>query len=244
MNYYEHHIGDFDTATAHLSLVEDAIYTRMLRLYYRQEGPLPTDPLAIARLIRARDEMETVKSVLHEFFRLSDDGWHNQRADEDIEKFKAKQNKARASADARWSNVKPGCERNANASETHDERNALQSPVPSPQLKANDPSDHLPAAACPHTEILALYHELLPANPRIKVWDTARSSTLRARWREDAKRQSLDYWRRFFTHVAASPFLTGKVPDRNGRPFLPGLDWLLKAANFAKVIEGRYHDAR
>lgn len=95
---------------------------------------------------------------------------------------------------------------------------------------------------CPQAEIVALYHELLPANPRMKVWDGARADALRARWREDAKRQSLDYWRRFFAHVAASPFLTGRVEDRSGRPFLPGLDWLVKSANFAKVIENRYHE--
>lgn len=95
---------------------------------------------------------------------------------------------------------------------------------------------------CPHNEIIALYHEILPANPRIKVWDGARADHLRARWREDPKRQDLDYWRRYFSHVAASPFLTGKVDGQGGRPFLPGLDWLVKASNFAKVIEGRYHD--
>ena len=100
------------------------------------------------------------------------------------------------------------------------------------------------APDCPHGEIVAMYHDLLPANPRIKVWDGDRAKALRTRWREDAKRQDLDYWRRFFAHVAASPFLTGQVEDRNGRPFLPGLDWLVKASNFAKVIEGRYHDRR
>ncbi len=96
--------------------------------------------------------------------------------------------------------------------------------------------------ACPHSDILALYHELLPANPRIKTWTEQRQANLRTRWREDIKRQSLPYWRRFFTHVAASPFLTGRTPGTNGRPFLPGLDWLVKPENFAKVIEGRYHD--
>lgn len=97
-------------------------------------------------------------------------------------------------------------------------------------------------ANCPHSDIIALYHELLPANPRIKVWDGARADSLRARWREDPKRQDLDYWRRYFAHVSASPFLTGKVEGQGGRPFLPGLDWLVKASNFAKVIEGRYHE--
>lgn len=98
------------------------------------------------------------------------------------------------------------------------------------------------ATPCPQQEIVALYHEILPANPRMKVWDGARADALRARWREDAKRQNLDYWRRFFKHVAASPFLTGRTEGSNGRPFLPGLDWLVKSANFAKVIENRYHD--
>lgn len=97
---------------------------------------------------------------------------------------------------------------------------------------------------CPHDEILALYHETLPSNPRIKVWDGARADALRARWREDPKRQTLDYWRRFFAKVAASAFLTGRAEGQGGRPFLPGLDWMVKAANFAKIIEGRYDDRR
>lgn len=96
---------------------------------------------------------------------------------------------------------------------------------------------------CPHDEIIAAYHELLPANPRIKVWDGDRAKALRTRWREDSKRQSIDYWRRFFGYVAKSPFLTGQREGSGGRPFTPGLDWLVKASNFAKIIEGRYHEA-
>jgi hypothetical protein len=100
----------------------------------------------------------------------------------------------------------------------------------------------LPPDGCPHAEIIELYHQALPANPRIKAWTGKRQSNLRTRWREDEKRQSLDYWKRFFSHVAGSPFLTGQRADRQGRPFLPGLDWLVMPENFAKVIEGRYHD--
>jgi hypothetical protein len=96
--------------------------------------------------------------------------------------------------------------------------------------------------ACPHEEIISAYHELLPANPRIKAWTGARQANLRTRWREDIKRQSLTYWRRFFSHVAASPFLTGQRSGPDGRAFTPGLDWLVKPDNFAKVIENRYHD--
>lgn len=120
----------------------------------------------------------------------------------------------------------------------------LNSPVPAPApvpvKAAASGADDTPD--CPHGEIIALYHEALPANPRIRQWTPARADMLRARWREDEKRQDLAYWQRFFAHVAASPFLTGKRTGKGERPFFAGLDWLVKAENFAKVIEARYHD--
>ena len=127
----------------------------------------------------------------------------------------------------------------ASASSSSSKSKSYQPTVDCRPADAADPPD-----PCPHQEIVALYHAALPTNPAVKVWNGTRASNLRARWREDSKRQSLDYWQRFFAHVAASPFLTGRVVDRNGRPFLPGLDWLVLPTNFAKVIEGRYHDAR
>jgi uncharacterized protein YdaU (DUF1376 family) len=237
MNYYEHHIGDYDKSTSHLTACEDGIYCRLLRRYYDTEAPLPSDLSVLQRLVRARtkEEKAAVKTVLAEFFTLANDGWHQGHCDKHIKKVQEKSEKARRSAGLRW---KAQCERNANASETHGERNALQAPSTKHQERAEA------GDACPHEEIIALYHDLLPANPRIKSWTGGRQANLRTRWREDAKRQSLDYWQRFFAHVASSPFLTGQVEDRNGRPFLPGLDWLVKPDNFAKVIENRYHDRR
>lgn len=93
MNYYEHHIGDYAAATVHLSLVEDAVYSRMLRRYYLQESPLPADWREVARLVGARseDELAAVKAVLAEFFTMADDGYRQKRADEVIAAFHAKQ---------------------------------------------------------------------------------------------------------------------------------------------------------
>lgn len=96
---------------------------------------------------------------------------------------------------------------------------------------------------CPHQEIIALYHEILPASPMIRDWTPARSAALKARWNEDTERQTLDYWRDLFTYIAKSPFLTGKVSSNGRKPFMLSLDWLVKAENFAKVREGRYEDA-
>ncbi|WP_254226305.1 hypothetical protein [Burkholderia multivorans] len=95
---------------------------------------------------------------------------------------------------------------------------------------------------CPHQQILALYHELLPANPTIRDWTPARADHLRCRWNEDPKRQTLDWWRRFFGYIGQSAFLTGRATSGNRKPFTPGLDWICKAENFAKIREGRFHD--
>lgn len=90
MNYYEHHLGDYAEATGHLSFVEDAAYSRMIRKYYASEKPLPADEKAVQRLVGARtkEEREAVATVLQEFFDLRADGWHNTRCDEEIARYK------------------------------------------------------------------------------------------------------------------------------------------------------------
>lgn len=88
MNFYKHHIGDYAAATAHLSILEDGVYSRLIRIYYRDEKPLPIDLRAVQRLACARseDEREAVQLVLEEFFVLAEDGWHSKRCDEEIAK--------------------------------------------------------------------------------------------------------------------------------------------------------------
>uniref|UniRef100_UPI003F7D84EE hypothetical protein n=1 Tax=Xanthomonas sp. 0924 TaxID=2835534 RepID=UPI003F7D84EE len=90
---------------------------------------------------------------------------------------------------------------------------------------------------CPHNEIIALYHEVLPELRAVRTWDGTRPKNLQARWRGDAQRQTLDWWRRLFAYVAKSDFLMGRVTD-----FTADLEWLIAPKNFAKVIEGKYHD--
>jgi uncharacterized protein YdaU (DUF1376 family) len=91
VNYYEHHIRDYDAATAHLSWDQDMAYARLLRWYYRKERALPADVSEACRQIRAttKAQREAVESVLREFFELREDGWHKDVCDEAIERFKA-----------------------------------------------------------------------------------------------------------------------------------------------------------
>jgi uncharacterized protein YdaU (DUF1376 family) len=92
MNYFELHIGDLTEATAHLSMVEDGAYGRLMRKYYATERPLPADVKAVQRLVGARtkEEREAVGAVLAEFFDLQEDGWHQARCDAEIAAYQEK----------------------------------------------------------------------------------------------------------------------------------------------------------
>lgn len=122
MNYYPHHIGDYVKDTAHLKMIEDGAYRRMLDLYYTSEKPLPLDRAKLYRWLRATstEEQVAVDTVLaDEFFVERDDGWHHNRCDAEIDAARAKSDKARTSAGLRWD-----CERNAKAHRTQCEGNA------------------------------------------------------------------------------------------------------------------------
>ena len=85
--------------------------------------------------------------------------------------------------------------------------------------------------------------------PYPRIWEGSRRNHLKARWRwaltprkpdgspyaTDAA-TALAFFDRFFGYVAKSDFLTG----RNGNWQGCDLGWLVKAANFAKVVSGNY----
>lgn len=83
MNYYPFHIGDYLSATRHLSWEEDAAYRRLLDTYYTTEKPLPVDLRSVCRLVMATTDgqRESVQIVLEEFFIETPEGWVNRRAD-------------------------------------------------------------------------------------------------------------------------------------------------------------------
>lgn len=84
MNFYKRHIGDYLKDTAHLTLLEHGVYSRLLDVYYTRESGIP-DAQA-ARLIGARGKEETaaLKVVLDEFFELVDGTWIQDRCEREI----------------------------------------------------------------------------------------------------------------------------------------------------------------
>lgn len=123
-------------------------------------------------------------------------------------------------------------------------------------LTVNEPSiepivsSKLPT--CPHAEILKIYSQTLPGLIQPKIWDTTREQLLKSRWHflltnkktngdpyATDKDSAIRWLTGFFEYIAKSDFLMGNV--ETDRPFKADLVWILKPANFAKIIEGKYH---
>ena len=115
MHYFQFNIGDYASHTQRLSLLEDLAYRRLLDEYYLHERPLNSGLTSVARQIGMRDHEDAVQFVLESFFQLTEDGWINKRADQEIAHYKGKIEQAskagRASAERRLNgrstNVQP-----------------------------------------------------------------------------------------------------------------------------------------
>lgn len=87
-HWYARYPGDYMRKTQHLSLMEVGAYDRLMDWYYANSKPIPKDRVQMHRICNAiaPEEQEAVDKVLHEFFKEEEDGWHNARADEELQK--------------------------------------------------------------------------------------------------------------------------------------------------------------
>ena len=252
MHYYQLNIGDYLSHTKHLDLMEDLAYRRLLDLYYLHERPLNSGIASVARQIGMRDHENEVKSVLEEFFHLSDDGWINHRADKEIKHFHGKIDQASRAG-------KASAERRMSGRSTDVQLTNNHKPITNNQIKPSicppdgelEPAPIKKLPECNHKAVIELYHENLPTMQRVEVWNETRAGYLRQRWREVAAELAqekaievgdvLNWWAEFFQSVGKSRFLTGRVNSKDGRAFVADLEWILKPSNFAKIVEGKYH---
>lgn len=101
---------------------------------------------------------------------------------------------------------------------------------------------------CPHEKIIALYHEVLPMMPTVRIWSEDRRKILAARWRTlvndkgyQSEEEGLGWFKRLFGYIRRSQFLTGEIPQKEGHTWRPDLEWIIKPKNLTKIIEGKYH---
>ena len=102
MKFYQFNPGDYLRDTAHLSLIEDAIYRRALDWLYSSEKPLPLDVVAAARLLRVADHSAALGVILAEFLTETPDGWISNRANKQIEQYQKMQQGGADGAAKRW----------------------------------------------------------------------------------------------------------------------------------------------
>jgi len=268
MKFYPHHIGDYRGGTAHLSNEEDICYRRLLDRYYDTELPLENSPRLLAR--QCRVTQSAVENVLADFFILTDDRWHNARADAEIVLWYGKSAKAKAKADARWGKtadaraaMKEQCRSNAAAllAQCTDDaarcyEDATQYPIPNTQevnlnplvdADAPTPVDKSPKIPnCPHQKLIDIFHAEATSLPRVMTLNEARKVALARLWKQvlateqdKTTERGLEYFEGYFNFVEQSDFLTGRA--KNGKDWSANFDWIIKAPNFVKIIEGTYH---
>jgi uncharacterized protein YdaU (DUF1376 family) len=243
MHFYDFNIGDYAKKTQHLTNDEDLAYRRLLDLYYDSENPITHCLATLSR--RLRIDEKSIKNVIDEFF---PDGI-NKHADEKIAEYHAYLLKQSENG------KKGGRPKNQEvAIKIEDEIK----PTDNPPLSQNNPVPTQPLTTkplttkpltnintfvgnqtpnCPHEVIINLYNELLPELPGVKVITDKRKNILKARWREDEKRQNIEFWERFFKYVRTSDFLMGK-----SGAWQASFEWLVNSTNFVKVIEGNYEN--
>ena len=265
INYYEHHLGDYAEATAHLSFIEDAAYSRLMRKVYATELPLPADIKSVQRLVgaRSKDERDAVAIVLEEFFVLEADGWHNDRCDIEISKYqkKALHNRevGKLGGRPRKTETQPVIseeptnnpvglfsEPKHNPPQTPDTSN--QTPN-SREAKASSSAAKLPT--CPTQEIIDLYHDILPNLPKVRLHTKDRVKAIRKVWewvltsskpdktrRAETADQAIAWLRNYFEHATANDFLMGRTP-RSGEHanWQCDIDFLMTDRGMKQVIE-------
>jgi len=96
VHYYKFNIAGWTLSTSHLSLIEEAIYFRLINHYYDTEKPIPLDTHSVFRRLRIGNDSDIGEAILKEFFTLTDSGWVQSRCEENLKEYKktSKKNKA------------------------------------------------------------------------------------------------------------------------------------------------------
>jgi uncharacterized protein YdaU (DUF1376 family) len=226
MNFYQHHIGDFNNATRHLTRIERSIYRDLLELYYDSEKPLTTDLDRLAKRCLVEEENRSAMAdVLAEFFELREDGYHNARADREIDAYQRMAQGGKRGASKRWGKPEdaPAI---APLSPPHAEANANHhhEPSPSPVTKEDtDVAQSAPVAASGDVALVFEFWKTTMKSPRSQL-DPKRAKLIKAALKTGYTTEQLCD---AITGCAKSPFHMG---DNDRRAKFNGLDLILRNA--------------
>ncbi|MRW85395.1 hypothetical protein GJ698_15015 [Pseudoduganella sp. FT26W] len=227
----------------------------MMLLCLRCSNTLVTlhdDELAFALRVSDEDLAQTKALFLRKNF--IDEGWNilnwDKRqftSDSSAARVKRHRDRKKAAEEGAKNKVVTLQKRETNALDTDTDTDTEELQLP---LSADADDVRL----CPVGQLLNLYHELMPLNPRVKVASDSRKAAIRARWKQaaaldcepfgyTARSAGLAAWRAFFQVCAESKFLTGQAPPSvPGKPaFIADIDFIFSPSGFAKILENKYH---
>lgn len=182
MKFYPFNMGDYAEKTAHLTWDEDAAYRKMLDWYYSTECPLPADPRAVYRKMKAdtEDRRAACDAVLNEFFTLTEEGWRHAKCDEKIAKFYAVSKSASERGKAGAEIKKAKAKLKDGGDKLQLEKNKLpNTQYPIPNTQPPTPSGEVVAAK----DDFQKFDDLLRAIPGIEKHPVAVAPSVSPLWR-------------------------------------------------------------
>lgn len=106
MNHYPRHVGDFIKDTVGLSLAERGAYTALLDQYYASEKPIQHSERYRITGAVSKSDRAAVDYVIARYFTEQPDGWHQKRANREIEAYREKVSEAKRAINTRWDRVR------------------------------------------------------------------------------------------------------------------------------------------
>lgn len=259
-------IGAYLADTMRLTTIQHGAYLLLLMAYWRERAALPDDDTELRAITKTeKSEWKQIKPVLAKFFKIENGVWWHKRVEQEMAAADARSekssSKAAKAAQARWGHQSGDAPSNAPGNapsipqalpEDVIDECPTPPPLPNEEEQANACLSPAKPPTCPHHALIDLFGQHLPTLPQPKkeLWSGANEEAMRARWRwvltatkSNGKRyaetaeQGIDWFGRFFVHVEKSDFLMG----RTEKPWTAcDLGWLMKAANFTKVVQGNY----
>jgi uncharacterized protein YdaU (DUF1376 family) len=254
MHYYKFNIADYRKDTGHLSTIEHGIYRQLIDWYYLDEQPIPEETQVVIRRLRlGSEEVTFLRNILDDFFVLGKTGYTHKRIEVEIKDYqeqveKNKNNGKLGGRPKKTQSVISGLPDESQNNPNQEPLTTNHKPIYK-DTKVSLSAEGLPT--CPHQDILLLYKKHLPHLTQPRVWEGNRQVILKSRWIQAAKpsnyspegyktkEDGLKWWDSFFGYIANDSSLANGFKTKD-RTWLPDLEWITNATNFAKIIDGKY----
>ena len=254
MHYFPFNISDYRSATAHLSNEQDLTYRRLIEMYYDTEQPIPDDVQWVGRRIRV--EPAIVHEVLSDMFQKEEGGWTHPRCEFEIERYhqliaKNTQNGMKGGRPKKPTGLPSLTQPEPKITLTKNYELRTKNQEPSQYLDADASKSSALLHDCPHKAILKSFKEHLPHLTQPRVWDGNRKTLLKNRWLQASKPsdfseegyktqdEGLQWWSSLIEYIAKRTTLS-KGFESKDRTWKPDLEWIVRPANFQKIIDGNY----